>query len=355
MIPDHEVKLTQMTHAAGCAAKIGPGTLAGILGGLPRFDDVNLLVGIETSDDAAVYRLTDELAMIQTLDFFPPMVDDPYLFGQIAAANALSDIYAMGGEPKLALNIVAWPNCVNPRFLGDILRGGADKVKEAGAVLAGGHSIQDDVPKYGLSVTGLVHPNAFWKNSGARPGDCLILTKPLGTGIINTAVKAELASEAAEAEVIRVMTMLNKTAKQIMEAYPIHSCTDVTGFGLAGHGMEMALGSNVTLEIDAGNLPVQAAAPEYAKIGLIPEGAYKNRSFTEQQVEICGVEEYLQDIFYDPQTSGGLLFSVEPEIGRQIMEAFGAAGIGSGCAIIGSVKARQAASIRLLNRKGEQQ
>lgn len=353
MIPDHEVKLTQMTHTAGCAAKIGPGTLAEILTGLPRFMDTNLLVGIETSDDAAVYRLTDELAVIQTLDFFPPMVDDPYLFGQIAAANALSDIYAMGGEPKLALNIVAWPNCVNPRFLGEILCGGADKVKEAGAVLAGGHSIQDDVPKYGLSVTGLVHPNAFWKNSGARPGDCLILTKPLGTGIVNTAVKAGLAAEAAEAEVIRVMTTLNKTAKQIMESYPIHACTDVTGFGLAGHGMEMALGSNVTLEIAAGSLPVQAAAPEYAKMGLIPEGAYKNRAYTEQQVEISGVEEFMQDIFYDPQTSGGLLFSAGPEDGQKIMAAFHAAGIGADCAVIGTVKERQDAVIRLIGQPGD--
>lgn len=353
MIPDHEVKLTQMTHTAGCAAKIGPGTLAEILTGLPRFGDTNLLVGIETSDDAAVYRLTDELAVIQTLDFFPPMVDDPYLFGQIAAANALSDIYAMGGEPKLALNIVAWPNCVNPRFLGEILRGGADKVKEAGAVLAGGHSIQDDVPKYGLSVTGLVHPKAFWKNSGARPGDCLILTKPLGTGIVNTAVKAGLASEAAEAEVIRVMTTLNQTAKQIIEAYPVHACTDVTGFGLAGHGMEMALGSHVTLEIAAGCLPVQTAAPEYAKMGLIPEGAYKNRAYTEQQVEISGVEEFMQDLFYDPQTSGGLLFSVAPEDGRKIMAAFQAAGLGADCAIIGTVKERQEAGIRLIGQTGD--
>lgn len=354
MIPDNEVKLTQLTHTAGCAAKIGPGTLAEILTGLPQFEDASLLVGIETSDDAAVYRLTDDLAVIQTLDFFPPMVDDPYLFGQIAAANALSDIYAMGGEPKLALNIVAWPNCINPRFLGEILRGGADKVKEAGAVLAGGHSIQDDVPKYGLSVTGLVHPDAFWKNSGARPGDCLILTKPLGTGIVNTAVKAGLASEAAEQEVIRVMTMLNQKAKQIMTEYPIHSCTDVTGFGLAGHGMEMALGSDVTLEIDAGCLPVQAAAPEYAKMGLIPEGAYRNRSFTEDQVAMAGVEEYMQDVFFDPQTSGGLLFSAAPEDGQKIMAAFHAAGIGAGCAVIGTVTERQEAAIRLTGATKEQ-
>ena len=208
MIPDEEVKLTKLAHTAGCAAKIGPGTLAGILESLPKFEDPRLLVGIETSDDGAIYQVNDDVALIQTLDFFPPMVDDPYVFGQVAAANALSDIYAMGGEPKVALNIVAWPNCVNPRFLAEILRGGADKVKEAGAVLAGGHSIQDDVPKYGLSVSGFVHPDRILKNCGAVAGDVLILTKPLGTGIVNTAVKAELASKEAEAEVIGVMTLL---------------------------------------------------------------------------------------------------------------------------------------------------
>lgn len=169
MIPDEEVKLTKLAHTAGCAAKIGPGTLAGILESLPKFEDPRLLVGIETSDDGAIYQVNDDVALIQTLDFFPPMVDDPYVFGQVAAANALSDIYAMGGEPKVALNIVAWPNCVNPRFLAEILRGGADKVKEAGAVLAGGHSIQDDVPKYGLSVSGFVHPDRILKNCALSP------------------------------------------------------------------------------------------------------------------------------------------------------------------------------------------
>ncbi len=206
MIPDSEVRLTQMTKTAGCAAKIGPGTLAGILEHLPKFHDPSLLVGIETSDDGAIYKVSEELALIQTLDFFTPVVDDPYTFGQIAAANALSDIYAMGGEPKVALNIVAWPNCLNPEILGRILEGGASKVLEAGAVLAGGHSIQDDEPKYGLSVTGFVHPDKVFKNCEARPGDILILTKPLGTGIVNTAVKADLASQEAKEEVIKVMT-----------------------------------------------------------------------------------------------------------------------------------------------------
>lgn len=352
MIPDEEVKLTSLCHTAGCAAKIGPGTLAGILESLPKFEDENLLVGIETSDDGAIYRVSDEVALIQTLDFFPPMVDDPYLFGQVAAANALSDIYAMGGEPKIALNIVAWPNCVNPKFLGEILRGGADKVKEAGAVLAGGHSIQDDVPKYGLSVTGFVHPDKIFKNCGARPGDKLILTKPLGTGIVNTAVKAEMASEEAKQEVIRVMTTLNKTAKHIVEKYEIHSCTDVTGFGLAGHCIEMAEGSGVTIVLDAAALPVQEAAREYAAMGLIPEGAYKNRSFAGIRVDTEGVEEELRDIFFDPQTSGGLLVSVTPDTAEQILTELKAAGMEQDCAVIGTVTERQEVCVRLTGKDG---
>lgn len=352
MIPDEEVRLTSLCHTAGCAAKIGPGTLAGILESLPKFEDENLLVGIETSDDGAIYRVSDEVALIQTLDFFPPMVDDPYLFGQVAAANALSDIYAMGGEPKIALNIVAWPNCVNPKFLGEILRGGADKVKEAGAVLAGGHSIQDDVPKYGLSVTGFVHPDKIFKNCGARPGDKLILTKPLGTGIVNTAVKAEMASEEAKQEVIRVMTTLNKTAKHIVEKYEIHSCTDVTGFGLAGHCIEMAEGGGVTIVLDAAALPVQKAAREYAAMGLIPEGAYKNRSFAGTRVDTEGVEEELRDIFFDPQTSGGLLVSVTPDTAEQILTELKAAGMEQDCAVIGTVTERQEVCVRLTGKDG---
>lgn len=352
MIPDEEVRLTSLTHTAGCAAKIGPGTLAGILAGLPTFEDENLLVGIETSDDGAIYRVSDEVALIQTLDFFPPMVDDPYLFGQVAAANALSDIYAMGGEPKIALNIVAWPNCVNPKFLGEILRGGADKVKEAGAVLAGGHSIQDDVPKYGLSVTGFVHPDKIFKNCGAKPGDVLILTKPLGTGIVNTAVKAGMASEEAQQEVIRVMTTLNRTAKHIIETYEIHSCTDVTGFGLAGHCMEMAEGSGVTLLIDAAALPVQAEAPEYARMGLIPEGAYKNRAFAGTRADTEGVEEYMRDLFFDPQTSGGLLVSTTPEHAEQILEDLKQAGMAADCARIGTVVEKQEKCVRLIGTDG---
>lgn len=347
MIADDEVRLTQMSKTAGCAAKIGPGTLAGILESLPKFEDPNLLVGIETSDDGAIYKVSDEIALIQTLDFFTPVVDDPYTFGQVAAANALSDIYAMGGEPKTALNIVAWPNCVNPKFLGEILRGGADKVKEAGAVLAGGHSIQDDEPKYGLSVTGFVHPDRIFTNCGARAGDVLILTKPLGTGIVNTAVKADLASKEAEEEVIRVMTTLNQKAKRIIEKYPVHSCTDVTGFGLAGHSVEMAQGSGMTLEIYMDQVPVQSEALEYAKMGLIPAGAYRNRDFMEDKIDLGDVEEAMLDLFFDPQTSGGLLFSVEPEAGEQIIREFEAAGMATAYGIIGKVTEREEKSVRL--------
>ncbi|MEY8352437.1 selenide, water dikinase SelD [Lachnospiraceae bacterium 54-53] len=347
MVPDHEVRLTQMTKTAGCAAKISPGTLAGILEKLPKFQDPDLLVGIETSDDGAIYRVNDEVALIQTLDFFTPVVDDPYIFGQIAAANALSDIYAMGGEPRVALNIVAWPNCVNPEFLGRILEGGASKVLEAGAVLAGGHSIQDDEPKYGLSVTGFVHPDRVFKNSGARPGDVLILTKPLGTGIVNTAVKADMASEEAREEVIRVMTSLNRKAKQAAERYDVHGCTDVTGFGLAGHGAEMAEGSGVTLEIRVRDLPVQKEAPRLAMMGLVPEGAYRNRSYTESRVDFGDTEEYLRDIFCDPQTSGGLLISVSPGDGERIMKDLKDARLETDFRIIGRVVEREEKLVKL--------
>lgn len=348
MIPDDEVRLTQMTKTAGCAAKIGPGTLAGVLESLPKFEDPNLIVGVETSDDGAVYKISEELAMIQTLDFFTPVVDDPYVFGQVAAANALSDIYAMGGEPKVALNIVAFPNCLNPKILGQILAGGADKVKEAGAVLAGGHSIHDDEPKYGLSVTGFVHPDKILKNYGARPGDVLILTKPLGTGIVNTAVKGDAASKEAQEEVIQVMTTLNKAAKDIFMKYEIHSCTDVTGFGLGGHSVEMAQGSGVTLEIRLSSLPVQAHALEYARLGMVPGGTYRNISFNEIHVEKNDISPEYLNLFFDPQTSGGLLVSVSPDTAKRIMEEFDKAGMKTKYGVIGTVVEKGEKLVRLL-------
>ena len=267
-----EVRLTQLASAAGCGAKIGPKVLAQVVGKLPKFTDPMLLVGPETSDDAAVYKINDELAMIHTVDFFPPVVDDPYMYGQIAAANALSDVYAMGGVPKLALNVVAFPNCLGPEVLEQILRGGADKVMEAGAVLAGGHTINDKEPKYGLCVTGYVHPDKMWKNYGAEEGDILILTKPLGCGILNTAIKAEMASQEEIERVQKIMAKLNKYAAEIASKYTIHSCTDVTGFSLAGHSLEMAKGSRKTLVIQSEKLPIIEGVEEYAQMGLIPEG-----------------------------------------------------------------------------------
>lgn len=344
-----EVRLTQMTRTAGCAAKIGPGTLNQILGGLPKFQDENLLVGIETSDDAAVYKLTEDLAMIQTLDFFTPVVDDPYTFGQIAAANALSDIYAMGGEPKAALNIVAFPNCLDPRILGDILRGGADKVREAGAVLVGGHSIQDEEPKYGLSVSGLVHPDKILKNCGCHPGDVLILTKQIGSGLINTAVKADMASAEAAQEAIQVMTTLNKYAKEIVVKYPVSACTDVTGFGLLGHLSEMARGSNVEIEVHTADLAFMQEAADYAQMGLVPAGAYKNREFVEQWVDAGTAPEYIQDLLYDPQTSGGLLFAIPEARADRMLEELKNAELGTRISVVGRVtKTSQTPKIHLI-------
>lgn len=305
------------------------------------------MVGFETSDDAAVYRVTDDTALIQTVDFFTPVVDDPYLFGQIAAANALSDVYAMGGTPKIALNIVAFPNCLDPSILGEILTGGAEKVREAGALLIGGHSIQDDEPKYGLCVAGFVHPDRIWKNYGCRPGDVLVLTKPIGSGIINTAVKAELASEAASKEAARVMSCLNAKAKSVFEKYPVHACTDVTGFGLLGHAMEMASASGVTLDLEPRRIARLPEAEEYAQMGLVPAGAYRNRQFTEGRMEAEGVEECDIDLLHDPQTSGGLLASVPEECLDLLMKDFEKANMETAVSVIGHVLEREEKFIRL--------
>lgn len=269
----------------------------------------NLLVGIETSDDAAVYKLSEDIALIQTLDFFTPVVDDPYTFGEIAAANALSDIYAMGGTPIVALNIVCFPSCLPVSVLGEILKGGADKVIEAGAVVVGGHSVDDNEPKYGLSVTGTVHPKRVLKNYGCRVGDLLLLTKPLGTGIINTAIKGGIASEPAYDKAVKVMTTLNKYASQIISNHKINACTDITGFGLMGHAFEMASASDVKFRIYKNNIPYIKEAEEYAKMGLVPAGSYKNRDYIKEKYILKDIPDWMGDIIFDPQTSGGLLFS----------------------------------------------
>lgn len=309
------------------------------MGKLPKFNDPMLLVGTETSDDAAVYQISEELAMIQTVDFFTPVVDDPYLFGQIAAANALSDVYAMGGEPKVALNLAAFPDCLDIEILGEILQGGADKVIEAGAVLAGGHTISDNEPKYGLCVSGFVNPKSMWKNYGAQPGDVLILTKPLGTGILSTAIKGEMASEEEIEEAVRTMTTLNKYARDTAAKFKVHSCTDITGFGIAGHAMEMARGSKKTLILHTQKLPVLNGVKGYAQMGLIPAGAYRNREYLEEDVHSHISGSWLEDLVYDPQTSGGLLLAVSRQDAPGLLESLQRLSLPS--AAIGEVTEKQ--------------
>lgn len=294
-------------------------------------------MGIQTSDDAAVYKINDEVAMIQTVDFFTPIVDDPYLFGQIAAANSLSDVYAMGGEPKVALNIVGFPNCLNPSILGDIMAGGAAKVKEAGAVLVGGHSVQDDEPKYGLCVSGFVHPDKIWLNYGAKAGDVLILTKQIGSGVVNTALKADLASAQAIEEATLVMKSLNKRAKEVMEAFPVHACTDITGFGLLGHCIEMAEASDISFHLRYEDIAYIAEAREYADMGLIPAGSYNNKKYYKDKIEVGNAPEYIVDLLYDPQTSGGLLFSVDRKYLSEVLQAFDKAQMETKVSVIGEV------------------
>ena len=262
---EQNIKLTKLTKCAGCGAKVGAGVLAQLLEGIRVHHDPNLLVGFDKSDDASVYKISDELALVQTVDFFPPIADDPYLFGQIAATNALSDVYAMGGEPKLCLNIMAVPEDMPKEAVHDILRGGYDKVYEAGALITGGHSILDDEPKYGLAVTGFVHPDKMLTNSAARPGDVLVLTKPIGIGVLTSAGKADLLTKETVDFMNRMMTTLNKAARDVMVRYRVHACTDVTGFGLMGHGFEMAQGSDVALHIDVSAIDLIPEALEFAR------------------------------------------------------------------------------------------
>ncbi len=285
-------------------------------------EDQNLIVGFEKSDDASVYKLTDEIAMIQTLDFFTPMVEDPYIFGQIAATNSLSDVYAMGGTPKTAMNIVCFPKKMDISILGEILKGGAQKVVEAGAVLSGGHSIHDPEIKYGLSVTGIAHPDKILKNHGCQSGDILIYTKKLGTGIISTANKANLASQESIDESIRYMTLLNKYAGEIIINYPITACTDITGFGFLGHAFEMAKGSEKTLIFEKDFIPFIKNADQYAKDFMITTGGQQNRNFVRNNIKFDNTPLWLQEILFDPQTSGGLLFSVSPDILPTLLKDF---------------------------------
>jgi selenide,water dikinase len=272
----------------------------------------DLLVGLGTSDDAGVLRVREDLALIQTLDFFTPIVDDPRTFGRIAATNALSDVYAMGGTPLTAMNIVCFPRKSLPlEVLREILRGGLEILEQAGALLVGGHSVEDPELKYGLSVTGTVHPNRVVKNAGARPGDRLILTKPLGTGVLATAIKGGLASSEAEAEAVRWMTTLNREAAEAMQEVGVHAATDITGFGLLGHALEMARASGVSMEFFASRVPLLSSARDLASLGMVPAGSFANRRFCERAVTVdAGVEPLLLDLLADAQTSGGLLLSV---------------------------------------------
>ena len=307
------VKLTKLSSCAGCGAKVGAGTLSKLLGDMPTHHDPNLLVGFDRSDDASVYRVSDELALVQTVDFFPPIVDDPFTFGQIAATNALSDVYAMGGEPKLALNLLCIPESMPQSAVQAILAGGYSKVFEAGAIITGGHSIFDDVPKYGLSVTGFVHPDKFYKNLGAREGDVLFLTKPLGVGILTTAEKAEMLEAGEIDRAIALMTTLNKGARDCAVHYRVHACTDVTGFSLMGHMLEMMQGSDVSARVETGAIEFLPRVLEFANMGLLPAGVYRNRNYAEPFVDEGTLPLKVRDALFDPQTSGGLLIAVDPK------------------------------------------
>lgn len=288
----------------------------------------DLIAGVERGEDAGVYKLRDDLAIIQTVDFFTPIVDDPYDFGRIAAANALSDVYAMGGRPLTALNVVCFPrDSMEISILQEVLRGGLDMVHEAGVTLVGGHTVDDPELKYGLAVTGTIHPDAVVRNSGARPGDRLILTKPLGTGIIGTAIKKGTASPEAIDRIVASMTRLNRAASELMHEYGVHACTDVTGFGLLGHAAEMIEGTEVGMAINTAAVPVFPEAKELAEAGSVPGGTGRNREFRQEMVEFHeGVPPYFQDILFDPQTSGGLLMAVPHEKSWMFLEKLREAG-----------------------------
>lgn len=343
-----KIKLTSMTTKGGCGCKIGPGTLSGVLKNIPMptKKDPNLLVGIETSDDAGVYKLTDDLAIVQTLDFFTPIVDDPYRFGQIAAANALSDVFAMGGKPITALNIVGFPiTKLDPVILGEILKGAMEKVTEAGATLAGGHSIDDPEPKFGLSVTGTIHPNKILTNSGSKIGDKIILTKPIGVGIQTTAIKRDALDEEKTELVMDVMATLNKVAAETMVKYDVHACTDVTGFGLMGHSLEMAKGSNVGIEFDHFKIPILEGTFELVEKGIVPGGTKNNKEWVKDNVEYA---EYLHENFKlvicDAVTSGGLLISVSESDAEKLLEELHSNGV-EWASIIGTVVEEHAGKI----------
>jgi selenide,water dikinase len=313
-----------------------------VLGGVPRVSNENVLVGFDTADDAGVYKLTEECALVQTVDFFTPIVDDPFTYGAIAAANALSDVYAMGGKPVSALSIVAYPAKEDIETLQQILTGGAEKMREAGCAVIGGHSINDPEMKFGYAVTGTIHPERIFTNAGAQAGDVLLFTKRLGTGVIATALKRGIAAAEHVEESIRSMLELNRAACEAILDLEVHGCTDITGFGLIGHAREMALGSNVSLKIDAGAVRFLPGAAEYARQGAIPGGLKNNRSFAECDVEMAdGLAEEVMAVLYDPQTSGGLLIALPERDAAVVRRRF------PGAYVVGTVTERRPKSIYL--------
>ncbi len=333
-----EVKLTHFTHGLGCACKLRPQVLERILAALPKPNDARILVGTDTADDAAVYRLDDQTALVQTLDFFTPIVDDPYDFGAIAAANALSDIYAMGGTPLFGLNIVGFPsNRLAGEVLQQILQGAHDKAGEAGIVIVGGHTVDDTEPKYGLAVTGTIDPGKILTNANAQPGDALILTKPLGLGILTTALKRGMLTPEQSMKITTIMATLNRTAAEIMGNFPVNACTDITGFGLLGHVKEMAVGARVDMEIDAAAVPIIPEAVEMAEMGVIPGGTENNMQFVEDSVTWPGsLSSTVQAILCDAQTSGGLLISLPADEAERLLGLLHKAGIDD-ARIVGSI------------------
>lgn len=337
------IRLTQQVKAGGCASKLPPGSLRAVLSKLPEQHDPNLLVGFETSDDAGIYRIAPDLALVQTVDFFTPLVDDPFTFGQIAATNALSDVYAMGGKPVSALALVCFPPKGDLDILEQIMRGGLAKMTEAQCTVVGGHSVRDEEMKFGYAVTGVIDPAEVRTNAHALPGDELILTKPIGTGAITTALKQGKAEDAWVDGAIRSMTTLNSTAAAIATACSgVHAMTDVTGFGLMGHGREMAVGSGVTLVIETASVPQIAGAMDAIRLGAIPGGLVSNREFAECMVadaEGSSIGEDLRKLMYDPQTSGGLLISVADPEATALFSSLRSAGVPA--ARIGSVIAQQ--------------
>ena len=330
----------------GCTAKLGAGILSRVLERLPKFDkDPALLIGYDSKDDAAVYKLTDEVAVVQTLDFFPPMVDDPYTFGQIAATNALSDIWAMGGQVKTALNIVCFPEKSDLNILGEMMRGGAEKVAEAGGVLAGGHSIADSDVKYGLSVMGIVHPDHIYANNTPQTGDCLVLTKRLGVGILCTANRVGEASAEAMEAAIASMTTLNKYAALCCRAYEVHACTDVTGFSFLGHLHEMMDGAH-SCRIEAGAVPVFSEALRHADEFLLTAAGQRNRNHTGPFVRFENVHFAMEEVLFDPQTSGGLLVALPKEQAAALVEDLRRGG--APAAVVGEVTDSEDIEIRVI-------